>query len=291
MVVPPDALGTWQLEVAARKGYFQQQGLAVERSQEPIGRIAEALESSGREVALVTTEALVRAVADGRDLAMVAGAVNRAAFTLVLAKGVEDAGGLAGKVVGVRDTAGVTAVLARRMLRRQGLGEADYRLFGFAEPALLAAAVVNQTAGGSLLDTVQASRLEVGGFKPLGRAFEAVPEFQAEGLVVRREWAGQNEDRLVRLLRAVVQANRWTYAPANRREAVEILASTARLAGGEADEVYERYVVQAPAVPREGEIEEAGVQTVLDLLAEADPELARPERAALVDTTYVSRAR
>ena len=292
MVGPPGSLGAWQVDVAERKGFFRQHGVSVERAQEEEDTAIEALVGGGRDVALVTAATIAGAVRDGQEVVMVAGAVNRAAYSFIGARGVDDMGGLIAKVVGVRDPKDITTALLRRIIRRGGLGDDAYRIFAFPDSGMRAAAIANGTAAGSLVEAPRAARLQASGFKTLGNAFEVVPDFQAEGLAVRADWARQNSDRLVRFLRAVAAADRWLYAPENHREAVDILAGTVRLTSTEAEWIYEQYVEKLPAIPKNGELEEPGVRVVVDLLAELEalpPPL--PDPAKLVDTSYIQRAR
>ena len=290
--MPSGTLGGWQTEVAERRGFFRAQGLSVERAQEPIGGLVEALNQRSRDVILAPADLVVRAAHDGQNVVMVGGAVNRAAFTLVAARDVQDVAGLKGRLVGVGGPDDLTGALARAILSAKGLGEADYRLVGFDDPAVRAAAVANGTVGASLVDAPRAARMEASGFRVLGHAFETVPELQSEALAVRGDWARQNEDRLVRFLRAVAEADRWIYAPENRQESTDVLASVVGLTATEAGRIYERYVEQHPAVPKAAELDQPGVRSVVELLAAVEalrPPL--PDVAALTDTSYAQRAR
>ncbi|HYU18912.1 MAG TPA: ABC transporter substrate-binding protein [Chloroflexota bacterium] len=288
---PPAALGAWQIDVAERNGFIRQQGLALERSTEEGEKAADALNAGTRDVALVAVESVVRASRAGQNLVMVGGAVNRAAFSLVVGRDIQELANLRGQPVGIRDPKDATAALLGRMLKARGLSPADVRLVSFADPALRAAAIANGTVAGSLLDPAQTTRMQGGGFKVLGNAFDTVRDFQAEALAVRKDWARQNEDRLVRFLRAIVEADRWIHAPEHRQEAIEVLAGTLRLTTLDAARVYEQYVEKVPAIPRGAEVEQPGVRTVVELLAEVNalrPPL--PDPATLTDTTYVQRA-
>lgn len=292
LVAPPMALGSWQVDVADRKGFFRAQGLFLERAEAEEDKAVEALVQRTRDVALLSTPTIVGAVRDGEGVVMVAGAVNRAAYSLIGARGAEDLGGLIGKSVGIRDPKDVTTAVLRRTAQAGGLGEAAYQLLPFPDPNVRAAALVNGTVGGSLVDAPRAARLQVRGFKTLAHAWEAVPDYQDQGLAVRVDWASQNSDRLVGFLRAIVAADRWIYTSENRDESIGILAATLRMTAVESSRLYEQYVEQAPAIPRNGEIAEPGVRVVVELLADLQalpPPL--PEPARLVDTSYLQRAR
>ena len=289
---PAGTLGGWQVEVAERRGFFRAQGLSVERGQDPAGKLLEALNANARDVVVAPADAVVQSVRDGQNVVMVGGAVNRAAFSLIAARDVQDVAGVRGKLVGVRDPGDATGALVRAILSARGLTEEEYRLVGFDDPGVRAAAVANGTVGASLVDAPRAARLEASGFQVLGHAFETVPELQAEALAVRSDWARQNEERLIRFLRAIAEADRWIYDPRNRQEAVDILAGSVGLTATEAGRVYERYVEQVPAIPKAAELEQPGVQAVVELLAAIEaigPPL--PDVTTLTDTGYVQRAR
>ena len=286
------SLGAWQVDVAEQKGFFAAQGIGIQQQREDTLNVVEALTARNRDVGVVAVEGLVRAVKDGQSLVLVAGGVNKAAYTLVAARDVDEVGDLKGKPVGVRASNDVTAALARRMLRPRGLADADLNLVGFPDPRVRAAAVANGTAGASVLDPGPAARLQAAGFAGLIAGPEAARELQVEGIAVRPDWARQNEEALVRFLRAIVQANRWIYTPANRAEAVQILGGTLRITAAEADRVYEQWIEVTPAVPREGEFDQPGLRAIVDLLAEVEAIRAPlPDPTRLGDQTFVTRAR
>lgn len=288
--LPRVSLGTWQIDVAEREGFFRQQGIAVERADEEYERATDGVDRGSRDVALVSTAAVVGAVKEGQDLVVVAGAVNRAAYSLIAARDVEDIAGLSGKALAVRDPTDVTAGVLLRMLDAAGLS-GRRRLIAFEDAGLRVAAITNGTVGASLVDPIRAAPLQAKGFKTLVNAFESVPELQAEVFAVRRDWASQNQERLVRFLSAVVAADRWIYAPGNRQAAIDVLADTARLTVPEAALIHEQYVEKVGAIPRNGEVDEAGLRTVVDILAEIDalpPPL--PDPAPMVDQSYLRRA-
>ena len=286
------SLGAWQVDVAEQKGFFQAQGVGIQQQRDDSLNVVEALTARNRDIGVVAVEGLVRAVKDGQELVLIAGGVNKAAYTLVAARDVENVPGLRGKPVGVRDQKDVTAALARRMLRPRGFGDADLNLIAFPDPRVRAAAVANGTVGASVLDPGPAARLQAAGFAGLIAGPEAAGELQVEGIAVRPDWARQNEETLVRFLRAIVQADRWIYTPANRAEAVQILAGTLRITVAEADRVYADWVETTPAIPREGEVDQPGLRAVVELLAEVEAIRAPlPDPARLADQTLVTRAR
>jgi ABC-type nitrate/sulfonate/bicarbonate transport system substrate-binding protein len=240
----------------------------------------------------VTTDRLVQLGKNGQGLVMVAGLVNKATHTFIAARDVPDFGALKGKPIGHLDAKSASAAIVKRILKAKGIPESETPLLTFPDNGVVGAAVANGTVGASLVDPPRAAQLQISGFKALIEASEVAQEYQAEGIVVRPEWARQNQDLLIRLVRAAIMAERWITTPSNKPAAVEQLARSLGVTTTEAATVYEQYVDRQGAIPREGDIDQAGVRGVVDLLGEVDAAGSpRPDPARLTDTTYLERAK
>jgi ABC-type nitrate/sulfonate/bicarbonate transport system substrate-binding protein len=197
-----------------------------------------------------------------------------------------------GKLVGYRDPEDATTAVLKRVLRAKNIADRDVQLMPFPDPGVVGAAVANGTVGASWVGPAQAARLRTSGFQWIGEGTDIVKDFQAEGIVVRPDWARQNEDTLVRLLRSVILAERWIATPANRDAGIALLASTLHVTNQDAALLVDQYVEKTQAIPREADIDQAGIRGVADLLAEINvlkPPLPDPVR--LADTTYLQRAK
>lgn len=293
-MVTAQTLGGWVLDIADRQGFLASQGLALDKIVEDPGEIKAAADVSGRtrDVGVVATDRFIREAKDGQALVMVAGLVNKVTMSLIAARDVPDLASLKGLPVGYRDPEDVTAAVLKRVLKAKGFGDRDVRLTSFPDPGVVGAAVANGTVGASWVAPAQSARLRAAGFQWIGEGTDIIKDFQAEGIVVRPDWARQNEDTLVRLLRSTILAQRWVATPANRDAAVATLASTLRVNAQEANVVFDQYVEKVQAIPREGDIDLAGVRGVADLLAEINvvkPPLPDPVR--LTDSTFLQRAK
>jgi ABC-type nitrate/sulfonate/bicarbonate transport system substrate-binding protein len=288
------SLGGWVFDVAEHQGYLAAQGIVLDRKEADPGSpvVAEEVEQRERDVGVVTTDRLVQVGRNGQGLVMVAGLVNKATYTLVAARDVPDIGALKGKPIGHQDAKSVSAAILKRILRDKGIPERETPFITFPDPGVVGAAIANGTVGASLVDPPRAGQLRSSGFAVLVEAADVVKELQAEGIVVRPDWARQNEDLLTRLVRATILAERWIGAPSNKGAAVEQLARSLGVEKPEASIVYEQYVEKLGAISRDGDIDQAGVAGVVDLLEEVDAiGSPRPDPARLTDTTYLQRAK
>jgi len=288
------SLGGWIVDIADQQGYFGAMNIIMERHETDPGSSASAenVEKRESDIAVVTTDRLVQQGKNGQSLVMVAGLVNKAIHTLVAARDVDDFGGLKGKPMGYLDEKSASAAILKRMMKAKGISEASSRPITFPDPGVVGAAVANGTVGASLVDVARSSRLQANGFTVLMNASEVAKDFQAEGLVVRPDWARQNEDLLTRLIRATVQAERWATNPANKQPAIAQLARSLGVSESEATVAYEQYVEKLGVISAQGDVDQAGVRGVVDLLTEIDAAGdPKPDPVKLVDTTLLQRAR
>ena len=287
-------LGGWVLDVAESQGFLAAQGLNLDKKVEDPGSNAAAGDIVGRarDVGVLPTDRFLREAKEGQALVMVGGLVNKVTLSLIAARDVPDLPSLKGQPIGYRDPEDVSAAVLKRFLKARGFTDKDVQLIAFPDPGVVGAAVANGTVGASFLGPAQSAKLRTTGFQWIGEAADVVRDFQSEGIVVRPDWARQNEEALVRLLRAVLLAERWITTPANREAAITILASTLHVTPPEAAQVYDQYVEKLPTVQREGDIDQAGVRGVAELLGEIGVLKAPlPDPVRLTDTTFVQRAK
>lgn len=288
------SFGGWVMDVAEQQGFMASQNIALDRKQHDPGTtvLAEDVDKRERDIAVATTDRLVQVGKNGQALVMVAGLVNKAAYALIASRDVNDFAGLKGKPLAQLDAKSASAAIVKRILRARTIPEPDVPILSFPDPGVVGAAVANGTAGAALVDPVRASRLRGQGFKVLVEASEIVKDFQHEGLVVRPEWARQNEDLLVRFIRATLLAERWIATPQNKQAALASLAKSLGITEAEARTIFETYVEAQAVIPREGDIDQAGVRGVVDLLGEIDAAgNPKPEPTRLADTTLLQRAK
>jgi ABC-type nitrate/sulfonate/bicarbonate transport system substrate-binding protein len=292
MITP--VVNYWQIFVARDKGFFDQQSLQVEISMtETTSRAVQGLVSGSYDVGGVTADSAIHANEKGNgDLAMVAGELNRAAYNLVTSKDVRSFADLRGKTLGVSDLNDGSTVLLRRMLASNGLQPSDYDIVPIGGTGNRAAGISNGSVAGALIGQPQDFRMLDDGFPSLGYSSDYVAEYQFEVIATRREWARQNEERLVRFLRAIVQANAWLYDRANKDEAAQLLADATRAPLSAATRTYDVVVERYEAIPKAGEVNRQGLQNVISIMGELDllPQpLPSPDK--FLDLSYLEKAR
>ena len=73
----------------------------------------------------------------------------------------------------------------------------------------------------------------------MGRLLDAVPNFQASTIVIKRSWAEKNRAIMIRFMKAMVQSHRWLHD--NRDAAVELISKEMQLKPAHALKGWEYY--------------------------------------------------
>jgi ABC-type nitrate/sulfonate/bicarbonate transport system substrate-binding protein len=162
--------------------------------------------------------------ADGQDIVIVSGGSN-GMNELVVRPEVRSYADLRGKTVVVDAAMTAYAFQLYTMLARHGLARGDYGVLprGGATQRLQAMRESPDHAA-AMLNPPWSFVAERDGFRSFGPATGALGRYQADGAFVRRAWAAEHGETLVRYLRAGIEGLRWASAPANRGEAAAILA-------------------------------------------------------------------
>jgi ABC-type nitrate/sulfonate/bicarbonate transport system substrate-binding protein len=132
------------------------------------------------------------------------------------------------------------ALLLYKVLKDAGLNKGDYtvRPVGGTPARLEAMTKDKANAAAAVLGPPFSFRAAQAGLKDMGAAAKAVGSYQSDGAFVMRAWANANSDTLVRYIRAYVEGRRWALDPANKAEAIQLLADRLRLAPDVAAQTY-----------------------------------------------------
>lgn len=283
------------IAVAEREGLFRREGLDF-RLVIPIpggsDKMIAALHDDTVDVTHVATPFLVRAALAGSDAVAIAAEFNNPIYSLVAKPEIARIADLKGKLVGMADPAGSITISMRKLLALHGVGTGDFRTRIIeGTPARLNCLRRGECAAvplGQPQDLLAQSE----GYRLLGLSTEAVPEFLYTVTAARRSWAAANRDVVVRYVRALAAAFRIIRDPARRGAVVNAIVETTGVSPAIAERTLALYFEPGRKVlPRQGEIELAGLAQVIAFMGEADQlkaPLPAPER--FVDLQYLQLA-
>lgn len=279
--------------VAQRKGFFAREGLAV--TMVPLmgtTHMVAALDKGDVDATGTALPYMIQAVLKGSDAAAVIGGVANTIYSLIAKPGIQTIADLRGKVVALSAPPDTITLSTRMLLAKGGLKDGDYRtrqIIGSTQRGdCLASGACDAVPLGQPDDIVFAQK----GFHKLGDSLEVMPNLQFNVIAVRRSWAATHKDIVVALARAYGATFRYLRDPANRvdvtKTVVEITGANEQVARAVLALYYEP---DRGVMPKQAEINIAGVNTVVALLADAG-QIGKPVPAAdrFVDLQYLQAA-
>jgi len=282
-------LGFAPLWVASGMGFLKREGLDAEvtaiRGTAPT---MQALVSDSIYVALAANDGAIGLVEKGLDVAMIAGG-SKTTHMIIGGKGFKTYEDLRGATIGSSTLTSGTAFLLRRVLKTQGLEyPRDYKLVnvGGSGPAFTALSTGNVAA--AILAVPISFRAQEMGFNLIGKVTDIFPNYLLSSFSVRRQWAAEHRQEVVRFLKAVLQARRWLEN--NRKDAVEFLARNLELKPRLAEKGLDYYLAHRAWEP-DLNIDMDGLKTVAEIYAEqADIKGPIPSPEKYVDLSYLQQA-
>jgi ABC-type nitrate/sulfonate/bicarbonate transport system substrate-binding protein len=164
------------------------------------------------------------------------------------------------------------AVQLKKILLLSGLQagkDYDIKPIG-ATPQRLIAMRENKSYAGSMLGPPSSIIAKREGFVSLGSVQESIGPYQAAGFFAERKWAQDHREPLTNFLAAIIEAQRWLMAPANKGEVLALLTKEAHLAPEVAAESYESLMTKPGGFAQNAAFDLPGFQNVLKLRAEIE---------------------
>jgi ABC-type nitrate/sulfonate/bicarbonate transport system substrate-binding protein len=227
----------------------------------------------------------------GADVVIVLGGDN-GLNELVVQPAIQSIADLRGRTLIVDAPNTAYALVARKILRVSGLEAGrDYAVKPVGATGLRLEAMRREPEyAASLLNPPFSILAERAGLRSLGSAVRVIGPYQATGAFVRRAWAEANSATLERYIQAYVEALRWVTAPANREDAVALLAERLGIPADVAARTCERAVTEGLAPDARLDLD--GLRTVLALRAEIEGQWGgrAPAPEKYYDLRYYERA-
>lgn len=278
---------------AIEKGWFAEESLNAEivLTQSSTGAVQQAAAGSVH-LGAGTPDAAVFGINQGADVSIIATTIQGSPLSVVGGPGVSDWEDLRGETVGVSALKGGEIALLRRLLATKGLNEGDYDVIIAGPTPAKAAALQEGSVAAAVLFSPTDFALEDNGFTILGSTAE-LPQAEQIPLTVyfvNNAWAREN-DRGLRVARALYRANQWLLDPANRVEATQIFAEAADQQPEHVAQTYMLWFDDLKIGTPDGMIGTAEIQNVIDMMAQdgdlTDP-LPSPDE--FLDTSYIEAA-
>jgi ABC-type nitrate/sulfonate/bicarbonate transport system substrate-binding protein len=274
---------------AQQKGFFAKRGLAVDLKFTPNSDELRTGLAEGRYQIAHSAVDNAFALKDKAnvDIAVVFGgddSFNR----LIVQPEINSLADIKGKTVAVDAVNTAYAFQLYEMLRQKGINKGDYEVKSVGGTGQrLEALTKDKTYAAAIMNPPFSIRAEKAGLKVLGTVADAIGAYQGSAAFVLRPWGTANTDALVKYTQAYIEGMRWMLDPANKAEAVALLADRLKLPADVAGQAFDATL---KGFQPDGALDMAGVRNVLKLRAQfeggtpADP-------GKYIDLSYYEKAK
>lgn len=287
-------LTNFSIFAAQHKNLFAKHGLAVELLNTPSSDVMrDGLAKGDIQIAHAGVDnAVAMAELAGADVAIVTGGDN--GFNHIMAQPeIKAYADLRGKTVVVDAPNTAFALLLYKVLKDNGLNKGDYVVKPVGgSPTRLDALLKDKSNAASVLNPPFIFNAAQAGLRDLGSAAKAVGAYQSDGAFVMRAWAKANGDTLVRYIQAYVEGRRWAVDPANKAEAIQLLADRLKLSPEVAAQSYAIAVDPLEGIAKDAKFDMEGFKNVLKLRAEIEGQWGGtpPPPEKYLDLTFYNKA-
>jgi ABC-type nitrate/sulfonate/bicarbonate transport system substrate-binding protein len=266
----------WGVYVGQDKGFFAENGIAVEVAGTPNSVTQMTDFSAGKfDIAMTAVDNIV-AYVEGQgeapigpqgDFIAVMGS-DSGFLSLVAAPSISKVEGLAGKTLSVDAMTTGYAFVLYEIMRRHGLekDKGDYEIVRAGGMAQRWEGLREGKHAATLLSAPYNILAKNAGFIELAKTTDIIGAYQGNVAAVRRPWARDNRARVNAYIRAYRRSIAWLYEPQNRNEAIAILTShLPQMTQDLAEASYSELLDPARGFFKNGAIDPRGLQCVLEL--------------------------
>jgi ABC-type nitrate/sulfonate/bicarbonate transport system substrate-binding protein len=281
------------IHIAQRKGFLEREGIdfKVVGLRGTSFQVA-ALDKGDVEVVNTAMPYLIQAVLKGSNSVGIVGGPANQVYSLIAKPEIKSFDDLKGKMVGMSLQVDTISIASRLLIEKHGLKEGAYRTRELVGTPVRADCLSKGECDAVPLGQPDDILFMRKGYTKLGDSLEVIPALQFSVIAARRDWAQANSEAVTRLTRAIGSAYKFMRDKANRDE---VAGLAAQMTGAPIDVMQAvlafYYEPDRGVMPRQGEIDMAGVAKVIELLGgtgELKPPLPAAER--FVDLQYLKAA-
>ena len=281
------------MNIAQRKGFLEREGIDLKVvGLRGTSFQVEALDKGEVEIVNTAMPYLIQAVLKGSNAVGIVGGPANQVYSLIAKPEIKSFDDLRGKTVGMSLAVDTISIASRMLLEKHGLQESAYRTRELVGTPVRAECLSKGECDAVPLGQPDDILFTRKGYNKLGDSLEVIPVLQFSVIAARRDWAQANRDAVVRLARAIGGAYEFMRDRANRDEVAKLAAE---ISGAPIDVMQAvlafYYEPDRGVMPKQGEIDMAGIAKVIELLGrsgELKPPLPAAER--FVDLQYLEAA-
>ena len=219
---------------AQARGFFASEGIELKITQTP--NSTEQMRGISKGAFDLASTAFDNVLAwsgkEGAEIVAVAQTTDKSLLPVFVRPEIRDWSELKGKKLAVDAVDTAFALVLRRILLSHGLdlNRKDYELVPAGATGHRLDSMIRGETFAAILNAPFDAKAEAAGLVRFADHLEVLPHYPGGVYAVNRSWAKSNRETLVAFLRAWLAAGRWVRDPANREEAVNLVAAELKLA-------------------------------------------------------------
>ncbi|HEY7217966.1 MAG TPA: ABC transporter substrate-binding protein [Candidatus Binatia bacterium] len=249
----------FSLVIAQKEGYFKEEGLNVELLSIR-GEIAIRTTLAGEVDFFTNAGSALAAAVRGVPVRLLTVFQDKPSWDLIAQPEFKSIAQLRGKNIAVMSPEGSLAVVAREMLRKNGLDPSkDVNLVTMGGDEVRFPALQTKSIQATLFSTAMSIKAQKEGFSKLGNASEYANLIEG-GLATSQDKIKQNQEKILRFVRGALKG--LNYYVAKREPAIKYMMDTLRMRDRElVNSIYDRLT---PLALREGFSDDKVLQSMID---------------------------
>jgi ABC-type nitrate/sulfonate/bicarbonate transport system substrate-binding protein len=254
----------WPVFIGQKKGFFAAENITldvvyVQSSANLVQQLAAGSLDITMSTGLVDP---IRAASQKAPVAIVRVELQAPPYALISKPAIKSIKDLKGKVISIGGPKDITKIYIERMLEPNGIKPGEFDTVFAGATAARASALQAGAIDATLVAPPYNFQLAAAGYNELGLTVDYAPELPFSGSIVNRTWAEKNKDVLRRILAAHLKSVAWFYDPANRTEAVAILADVSKLKTEDCEKSYD-FLVKGKFFEQNGVVSRTKIKAIV----------------------------
>jgi NitT/TauT family transport system substrate-binding protein len=222
------------------------------------------------------------------DLKILAAFTNRVTYDVVARPGIKTPEELRGKKFGVQSIGGTVWMGAILALEHFGLDpdRDKVSLIAAGDQVVLAQALMVGTIDATALDGVMSRTLREKGFTILAELSKLNLPITSVGIIARGSFIQKNPQAIENLLKALLEAEAFIFAPSNKAAVLNILKRYLRVGEQDAEEGYRDVLT---GIDRKPYPTLAGLRNIQRLMKLRNPNVEKVKVEELVDDRFLKK--
>jgi ABC-type nitrate/sulfonate/bicarbonate transport system substrate-binding protein len=279
---------------AEQKGYFSEYGLTIDLSYTTNSRQQrDGLANGQFQVIQTAADNPVAMVELDKANAVIITGGDNGFNHIIVQPDIQKLTDIRGKTVVVDAPNTAFALLLYKALKDAGLNKDDYKVNAVGGTGERLAAMTKDKANvAGIMGLPFIFQATAAGLKDMGAAYQSIGSYQSDCAVVMRPWAQANSESVIAYIKAIVRGRRWILDPANKQEAIQLLADKTRAPLETAAKSYAVVTDPKSGMAKDAKFDMPGFRNVLKLRAEIEGQWGGnpPPPEKYLDLSYHDKA-